>query len=308
MKDHLRVGDMFNERVRYERIGHLHKTKFIHELREVEDHFIELAQEYKVKTSYDVVANEALSFETMGYTEWAGNFLMFPLQTELRLDSITECLHSPEPSQDWVGYFRENLEAGLANKYEDRQEPSTEPRENIVILVGTNKLKTSVDINKLKWLTNKHKGKILFKPHPLTTNEYIGFLMDKLGEENVLKRDEDMMHYIKHSKKVYTTHFSESLLWASILGKETEPVDLYDVRAMGGFYHINQFLFKNQFGNGSEDTINRVLSCSRSGIINPRIDQDWKAKMEAYIQYMLAMKERYFNWYAKKVKRNDNKR
>lgn len=303
-KDHERVGDMFNERVRTERIGHLHKTDFIHELREVEDHFIETAQKYKIKTSYDVVANEALNFDTMGYTEWAGNFLMFPLQTELRLDSINECLHSPEPSQDWVSYFKGNLDKGVANKYEDRLEPLTEPKDYIVILVGTNKLKTSIDLEKLRWLGKKYEGNILFKPHPLTTNEYIGYLMDRVGEDQVLKRDEDMMHYIKHSKKVYTTHFSESLLWASVLGKETEPVDLYKARQFGGFYHINQFLFKNQFnGENTADVINKVLSCSRSGVINPRIDPNWRDKMEAYFNYMDMQRQKYFFWYAKDIKK-----
>ena len=303
--DHKRVGDMFNERVRTERIGHLHKTDFIHELREVEEYFIETCQKYEIKTSYDVVANEAMNFDTMGYTEWAGNFLMFPLQTELRLDSMTDCLMSPEPSQDWVSYFKDNLDKGVANKYEDRLEPLTEPKDNIVILVGTNKLKTSIDLDKLKWLAKKYEGNILFKPHPLTTNEFIGFLMDRLGEHQVLKRDEDMMHYIRNSKRVYTTHFSESLLWASVLGKETEPVDLYNARTMGGFYHLNQFLFKNQFnGEAANDIINKVLSCSRSGVINPRIDVNWKEKLEAYVEYMAAQREKYFYWYAK----NNNKK
>ena len=204
-ENHHRAGDMFNERTRYERIGHLKKTKFIHELREVEDYFLKFTDEIGMKTAYDVTAEEALSFTTIGYTEWAGNFLMFPLQSELREDSIQDCLFSPEPAQNWIKFFKDSLENKTANKYEDRKEPSREAKDNVVILVGTNKLKSSVDIDKLIWLSKKHKDNILFKPHPLTTNEYIGFLMDKLGEEKILERDEDMYYYIQNSKKVYSS-------------------------------------------------------------------------------------------------------
>lgn len=307
-EDHKRVGDMFNERVRYERIGHLHKTNFIHELREVEEYFLELSEEYNIKTSYDVVANEAMSFKTLGYTEWAGNFLIFPLQNEIRQDSIIDCLHSPEPCQDWVSYYKKVLEDKNANKYEKRLEPSREPKDNIVVLVGTNKLKSSIDIDKLVWLSKTKKGNILFKPHPLTTNEYIGLLMDKLGEENILKRDEDLYFYIQNSKKVYTTHFSESLLFASVLGKETEPIDLYRSRQTGGFFHINNMLFKNQFNSHNLDVINKVLSCSRSGVINPRVDSNWKEKMEAYMIWAADTREKYKVWYAQDINKDNDKR
>lgn len=302
-ENHKRVGDMFNERIRYERIGHLKKTNFIHELKEVEEYFLELTDEIGLKTSYDVVANESMSFETVGYTEWAGNFLMFPLQTELRQDSITECLFSPEPAQDWVEYYKESLKNKTANKYEDRDEPSTEPKDNVVILVGTNKLKSSIDMDKLIWLSKTKGDNILFKPHPLTTNEYIGLLMDKLGDEKVLKRDEDMYFYLQNANKVYSTHFSESLLFASILGKETEPVDLYHMRTMGGFFHINNMLFKNQFNHENLAVINKVLSCSRSGVINPRIDPNWKEKMVTYLEYLKIQQDKYKFWYAKKLKK-----
>jgi len=296
VKNH-RKGDMFNDRVRDERIGHLRKTEFVHELQPVESCFLHLAEKHGINTSYDVVADEALHFETLSYTEWGSNFLVSPLQYEVRVDCIKEAQFSPEPTQDWVGYYKQVLKDKNANKYTNREEPRHEPRENVVILVGTNKLKSSIDIEKLQWLARQNDGKIWFKPHPLTTWEYIGFLQDKLGWDNVLERDEDMYFYLENAKKVYSTHFSESLLYASVLGKQTEPVDIYKMRMQGGFYHLNNFLFKNQFNEDYAEQINRVLSCSRSGVFNPRIDPNWKNKMDMYFEYIMDVRSRYHRWY-----------
>lgn len=300
-----RVGEMFDERLRDERIGHLRKTKFIEELRECEEYFLELVSKRDIKTAYDVVANESINFQTIGYTEWGGNFLMYPLQYELRRDCIVECLMSPEPVSDWVGYYKQVLEDKNANKYIKRGKPTQKAKEAIVVLVGTNKLKGSVDIDKLNWMVKRHEGNIWFKPHPLTTFEYIGFLKDRVGFDHVLERDEDLFYYVQNSDKVYTTHFSESLIYASILGKETEPVDLYETQQRGGFSHISNFLFKNQFNENYEEIINRVFSCSRSGIINPRVEPHWKEKMEMYVDYILAVRENYKFWY-KRQRANKN--
>lgn len=297
MSNNKRKGDMFNERLRDEKIGHLRKSNVIDTLKPVEDYFIELAEKWNIKTSYDVVADEAMKFETLSYTEWGTNFVISPLQYEVRRDCITESLMSPEPVYDYVGYYKDLITKKQANKYVDRVEPKHDPRKLVVILVGTNKLKDSIDIEKLVWLAKRNDGDIWFKPHPLTTHEYIGWLQDRLGVNNVLERDEDMLHYILGAEKVYTTHYSESLLYSSILGKPTEPVDIYAKRERSGFFHLSHFLFKNQFNEDAEVQINRVLSCSRSGVINPVVQEDWKEKMEAYFEYIMNTREKYSFWY-----------
>ena len=292
-----RQGDMFNDRLRDEKIGHLRKSNVIDTLRPVEDKFIELAGKYDIETSYDVVADEAMYFRTLSYTEWGTNFVVSPLQFDVRRDAIFESIVSPEPVYDYVGYYKQLIEEKQANKYIERKEPKHETRDLVVILVGTNKLKDSIDIDKLVWLAKNNDGNIWFKPHPLTTWEYVGFLQDRLGWNNVLDRDEDMIYYIQGAKKVYTTHFSESLLYSSILGKETEPVDIYAKRERSGFYHLSQFLFKNQFNSDWETQINRVLSCSRSGVFNPVVQDNWEQNMEMYFDYIMGVRDRYHRWY-----------
>lgn len=306
-KKQRRAGEMFSERVRDERIGHLKKTKLIGDLREVEEYFLELTKDMDIETSYDVIANESLNFKTIGYTDWGTNFLMYPLQYEIRQDCMTEAFMSPEPVVDYVKYYEDRLMKKEANKYEGRLEPTKEPREALVILVGTNKLKQQVDIDKLIYIYNVHEGNILFKPHPLTTHEFIGFLKDKVGDECVLDRDEDMFHYIKRSEMIYTTHYSESVIYSAILGKKFEPIDRYEQQQRGGFSHVSNFLFKNQFNPEAKEIINRVFSCSRSGIINPRIDKDWKLKMRTYIDYIMHLRELYKPWYRRQEARKNAK-
>jgi hypothetical protein len=290
-------GEMFSERVRDERIGHLRKSNIIDDLKPVEKYFLEKTAELDVETAYDVIANESLNFKTIGYTDWGTNFLMYPLQYEIRRDCIFESQMSPEPVVDYVSYYKNLLAEKNTNKYKNRIEANREARDAVAILVGTNKLKEQVDIGKLQWIYDKHEGSVWFKPHPLTTHEFVGYIMDKIGKDCTLDRDEDMFPYIENSKKIYTTHYSESVIYAAILGKEFEPMDRYEQSERGGFSHVSNFLFKNQFNPQYGEIINRVFSCSRSGIINPRVDINWKEKIDLYLDYVLTIREQYVTWY-----------
>lgn len=290
--------EMFDPKTTLERIGDsLKKNSNLEYLREVEEYFINGAYERGYEASYDVTANEDLNFRTFGYTEWAGSFLAFPLSTEVRHDNIREAIYSPEPIVDYAAFLEQRAFNNQANKYENRKRTEVKARENLVILLGTNKLKDVVELNKL--IEIKRKGNVWFKPHPLTTHEYVGMLMDKLGEENVLPRDADMYQLMndKRTKKVYSTHFSESVVYALILGKQLEPVDMSHKKHTAGFWHLNDMFFKLQFSKNYRQIVNGILSCSRSGVFNPKVDKDWKQKMDIFLDYHVQLSENYKGWY-----------
>ena len=228
-------------------------------------------------------------FRTMGYTEFATCFYMQPLNLRLRSEQLSDAWNDKCDKcekGDYAGYLIDNVLKNQANKYLDREKQFAKypPKDNIVILPGSNKIKTNICLNRLREIKKLHGDNVYFKPHPITTHQIIGELKDFFGEENILPRDVDMYYYMQKAKKVYTTHISESAVYAAVLGKRIEPIDIWNNIDHGSFACINNYLFTNQ--DNVKEYINRVFSSPKSGIINPAVDKDWKKKVDQYIEYI----------------------
>ena len=55
-----------------------------------------------------------------------------------------------------------------------------------------------------------------------------------------------MYYYLQKAQNVYTTHISESCAYAVVLGKYTQPIDVWNNIQRGSFYCINNHLFYHQ--------------------------------------------------------------
>ena len=119
--------------------------------------------------------------------------------------------------------------------------------------------------------------------------------MDKLGEENILPRDSDLYYYLQHSEKVYATHYTESILYAFVTGKEIEPIDVYGKHTRAGFFHLNQMLLRLK--GDRNNALNVMLSSVFSGVFNPRIEPNWKDKVDLFLNLMKETRESYTGWY-----------
>ena len=299
--------EMFNKKVAKERIGHLKKSKALDPLRDVERYFLKAIKKYNgAEHSYDVMAQEIPYFKTIGYTEYATCFIMYPLNLDLRVVQMQEAFNSKEDNLlDYVFYFKNNIEKKLANKYQDRKTDLAKygTVDNLVVLPGSNKLKDRTCLNKLTRIKHIHDDNVYFKPHPITTHAVIGEIKDMFGEDRILPRDSDMYHFLLNSDKIYTTHISESAMYASALGKEIEPIDVHNNVEQGSFYHINKFLFENRDNPGP--WINKTLSSYKSGFICPSLDSNWKEKVDNYLDYIFTKRETYKGWYIEsKPKKN----
>ena len=302
--------EMFNKKALKERIGDLKKSNNLKTLEPIERYVLQKLKQYKVGSSYDVQCEEMPYFDTIGYTEYATNFIMSPLNLKMKEDMIRDAEFdtSDYPILDYVSHIKANIENKIANKYKDRAtdfEGYTDVSA-LVVLPGSNKLKQSVCLNKLKSIKKLYGDDIYFKPHPLTTHAFIGELKDLFGEKTILPREIDLYHFLPKVDKVYTTHMSESAVYALALGKEIEPIDVYNEIRNGSFYNINVGLFNNQV-NGKE-WINKVFSSPKSGIINPTLDINWKNKVDLYLEYIMNKREQYKDWYIdSRVPKDKNK-
>lgn len=305
--------EMFNNKVAKDRIGPLKKSKALDPLREVERYFLkqmkyyERDKRYKTEAGYDVMAQEMPYFKSLNYTEYASCFIIHPLNLEMRERQINHAYEDDvEDKLDFVSYFKNNITSKTANKYKDREtdfDKWQEPTDNLVVLVGSNKLKERFCLNRVRWLSREHDTNILFKPHPITTHQIIGELKDLLGENKLLPRDADVYHYLNKADTVFTSHMSETCLYAAILGKWVEPLEVYNKVHQGSFYHINRQIFLRQAD--SEDIcewVNRTFSSYKSGIINPAVDKDWRKKIDKYLEYIHDERAKFKNWYIENIK------
>lgn len=288
---------MFNKKATKDRIGGVQKSATLDHLKEVEKYFEKAVKKYRIEVSYDVIANELPYFKTLNYTEWAHCFMMHPLQQELRMKQMVDAYNDDaEQRVDYVTYFADRIKKGQSNKYAHIKSDigNVKGREVLVVLVGSNKLKERICLNKLRWVKDTFEDDVYIKPHPLTTYQLVGELKDLFGNETILDRDADMYAYLLQADTIFTSHMSESAVYSVSLGKTIEPIDVYNKVEQGSFYHINKFLFD------SEDPrawINRALNSYKSGIINPLIDDQWRQKIDLYLEYIMTLRDKYKNKY-----------
>ena len=291
--------EMFNKKVLEERLGSLKKNENLRDLEDVEGHIIRKCKELDIEYSYDVLAEEMPYFKTMGYTEHAGNFYLQPLNFKLRLESIIEAYYDTDDYKiiDYSSHMAKRVIEKTANKYTNRNQETSDFRDvdYLAILPGSNKLKGNTCLNKLKFLKKKYGDNIYFKPHPITTHAVIGELKDLFGEETILPRESDLYYFVPKMKKVYSTHWSESVINCVALGIPVEAVDVYNDIHQASFYSINTQAFAHQL-NGKE-WINKVFSNPKSGVINPYIDTNWKDKVDSYFDYINTKREYYKDWF-----------
>ena len=289
---------MFNKKAVSERIGDIKKSASLNHLKEVEKYFLKAIAKYKVEVSYDVVANELPYFKTLNYTEWAHSLIAHPLQQELRVKQVEDAYLDGTETTRYTEYFKTRVLNKASNKYEHiKTDDSCTAREAIVILVGSNKLKEHICLNKLRSIKDRYETDVWFKPHPLTTHQLVGELKDLFGNECVTDRDIDMYKLLVNTEVVFTSHMSESVVYAASLNKQIEPIDVYGKVEQASFYHINKHLFT---APDPAAWINRALSSPKSGVFNPEIDSDWKQRIDLYLEYVMQEREQHKDKYVYK--------
>jgi len=289
--------EMFNKKELDSRIGPLKKSKSLYDLEAVEGYVIRKCGEYGLEHSYDVMAEEMPYFKTIAYTEYAGCFYLQPLNYKIRNEQMIDAYSDKTEIVDYASWLINRIVNKKANKYEDRADTYDKypPKDYLVVLPGSNKVRENVCLNRLKHIKRLHGDNVYFKPHPITTHQIIGELKDFFGEENILPRHIDMYHYLQKAKGIYTTHISESCIYGVVTGKKTEPIDVWNDIQRGSFYCINNYLLTHQ--KDAKEYINKTFSSYKSGIINPEVDKNWKEKVDKYMNYIVNKRETYKNWF-----------
>ena len=296
---------MFNKQDIDQRIGDMPKSKTLEHLRPVEKYFLKEVGKIGLEQDYDVVANELPWFRTISYTEFAHCFIMAPLAPILRDRQIVEAYNDVGTiGLDYIKYFKDRITSNTSNKYSHLKDTKISPRDHLIVPVGSNKIKETVCMNKILYIIKTHgEDEVYLKPHPLTTHQVVGELRDQVGEDVVLDRNIDLYRLMVDAEVVWTSHRSESIVYAISLGKEIGCIDTYHNAHQGSFYYISNGIFES--GPRVEDQqkfIQRTFNSYKSGVINPELDDNWKNRIDNYLEYIMNMREEYrykYVWNAK---------
>lgn len=286
---------IIDKQVHYERLGDLKLSDHIYRLVEAERYLIDSCQKRRVFWSYDVTANEPYEFQTINYTTYAGCLLIMPLQPELADNQMVEASRNDSTDLvDFVSHLRNRVEDDIANKYDIDNESVDKEFDAIVVLPGDNKIKTNICRRKLEWILEKHGDRVIFKPHPITREKTVRELKELIGakDSDFAPIHSDLYELIQKADTVYTSHISESCLYSVSLGKEVNPIDQFHRRHMTSFGSINRLLFIDE---DPIHLINPTFSSHKSGIICPDIEDNWKEKIDNYLDYILAKREHVKN-------------
>lgn len=278
-------------------LGDLELSEHIYSLVEVEKYIITECTRRKVFWSYDVTADEPFPFHTINYSTFAGMITLTPLQPDLASQQMYVASRNVLAKADYVQYLRNRVSGSEANKYNRYTRPVEGSFDAIVVLPGDNKIKTHVCRRKLKQIIERHRDRVIFKPHPLTEQKTIDELKELIGasDHHFAPLNSDLYEILPNVDIVYTTHISESAIYATVLGKTISPIDQFDrTRQPGSFRHINQILFNEP---SAIDLINTMFSSPMSGIICPSIEPHWKEKVDKYLDYILDVREHTKDFY-----------
>lgn len=282
---------LFDSKLQTKCIGNLRFSKKVQRLSEVESYFINECTRRRIFWSYDVSAIEPLYFDTINYTTYAGCFIMNPLQPEMAQRQMYDALRNNDSNVDFISYFKDKIENKTANKYIKKNQKIEGDHDAVVVLPGNNKLLVSICMKKLQWIVDQHGDKVLFKPHPLTGQDLVDKIKEKINrkETTFAPIDSDLYEVLPTVDTVYTTHVSESAMYATAIGKTISPIDRFEKRQPSSFGHINYFLF-NELDPVS--VVNPMLSSHKSGIVCPELEPNWKEKVTAYLDYILEIREK----------------
>lgn len=259
---------------------------------EVEE-YIKSKFPYKgIKLSYDCTAVEELYFDTINYTTFAGFLILHPMSFEQGVRQMADAYADTVKPVGHIDWIKNKIEKEQTfSKYNFKTKKSSEAKEALIVLPGTNKIKKHCCVGKIQHILNKHgRENVLFKRHPISYTKEYEELNEYLGGINFADKYSDLFELINDSDFIYSTMLSESALTAYILDKQVSHIDLLQNRSTASFAHINYYLYSHP---NPVEWADKTFASHKSGVIHPEIENNWMKKVDDYLEYICNLRDFY---------------
>lgn len=264
-------------------------------LEQLERYFRKKCIRAGIEYSYDCTADENTYFKTINYTSYAGLFMMQPLCISHGMFQMFDAKADNMKDAGHIDWILENLKNKQGGKYTDgtgkelkKSDLAKDGFTALLVLPGSNKIYQHTSTRKLKHIIKQYGKHLVIKPHPLTKADVLADLEKVQGKALIADKHSDLYDLMERSKKVFTTHISETALTGLLLGKKVSPMEVFGRRHIGAFAHINHFCFSEP---DPIPVIKKIFASPKSGIVHPDIDENWQKKIDDYFEYSMTLRD-----------------
>ena len=266
--------DLFKDRMDCESIddpltlinktGNLPRNDHLKELNHFDIFFGDFFSLKGIKHLYDVYFDGEKDFDSVSYSElFSIGCVVVPCNDWMRYNLALEASKDDYPSltEEYVSYILDQT----TDKYKltKYRGPTIE---RVVFLPGSNIIEDIVDVNKL--IEEVEKG-ALIKPHPLTTNFYLGVLKERFGKNVIIPHRVRGQEVLEKSLYVASTSNSELGLKALLMNKKLKLIDKEENPSLRPiFRQLYQAAFSNEnIHKTPRENLLKILGSPKSCII-----------------------------------------
>jgi len=242
------------------------------EVEKVEDYLVSECDKRGIDLSHDTMAEEPLDFKSIGYGFIAGSIIAYPQSTQAYNAYLVEAILHRNNNKDYSEMFENPVD-----KYAAKKKHKIKRIDKLVVLPGTNILRSLVDKNILMRLA---KEKAYAKVHPIMNKEDTK-IMKSIFKERLIGSDYGLYDVFNVSDNIYTTTASESAIYATMNDKNLYSIEEDGHNFRGAYSPIINNLFWLKTNKDRKDMFNALCNSSISNIFNPK--DDYKSKIDNFL-------------------------
>jgi hypothetical protein len=256
--------------------GHFKKLRMdvndISALEEVEKYLVSKCEEMGIELSHDTMAEEPLKFWSLGYGYIAGALVVYPQSTAAYNAYLADAMRKGNLDSDNSEVF-----SNPVDKYKSKKKCSFKDIDKLVVLPGSNILRSLVDRNQLIALASKDA---YAKIHPVTNPEDIKEMKSIFGKR-VIGEECGLYEAFNKATNIYTTSSSESAIYAVMNDKNLYSIEEDGHDFKGAYSPLINTLFWSSNRQERKDTFNTLYNSRISNIFHP--SGDYKTRIDNFL-------------------------
>jgi hypothetical protein len=236
--------------------------------------------------SYDVSQTQPSRFTEYTYTELLGAMWIATQSAEIN----SRIMQLESTSEHTVKI--DDIASLVCDKYIlDGAEHAHTKAKKVIFMPGHNMMDVA-SVETVHRLIHEDE-EVVIKPHPITSDEAMGFLGSRFGWNRIASKDASGYQMLIDADTVYTTTASEFAVSGTALGKNVVNISSFFNETIGAYYCISRLLFKahKESIRKAQDVLCSLFS-GRSGIITP-LSINVEADIQRYFDYTLTVKSMY---------------
>jgi hypothetical protein len=242
------------------------------EVEKVESYLVSECDKRDIDLSHDTMAEEPLDFRSIGYGFCAGSIIAYPQSTQAYNAYLIDAMRNSDGDKDYSDMFSKPVD-----KYTSKKKFKIKKIDKLVVLPGTNILRSLVDKNILMKLA---KDKAYAKVHPIMNKEDTK-IMKSIFKDRLIGAEYSLYDVFNISDNIYTTTASESAIYATMNDKNLYSIEEDGHNFRGAYSPIINTLFWSKNKQDRKDTFNALCNSSISNVFNPK--DDYKSKIDNFL-------------------------